>query len=159
MNSNSTLPERTLQESLLQLVPVVTDLLKRITHVDPVVTASGEGGTLITAALTFPDHIGEGSLVAELFRYRDALRLDIRIDHNRYFALADGAPTERRCFLNDYVASHTMAPGEQELPTEFVRNVVAGVSAARDAVHRHNKRCQAPWNEVRVAAATPEPIA
>jgi hypothetical protein len=54
--------------------------------------------------------------------------------------------------LNDYVASITIRDLCESLPPDFVRGVVAGIAAARDAVRRHNRRCQAPWNEVRVAA-------
>lgn len=158
MNSNTTLPDGTLQEVMNQLVPAIADLLKRITHVEATITQVDDQGLHVASAITFPDNVGEGALVAEIFRYRDAVRLDISIDHNRFFALSDGTPSDRRCFLNDYVASRTLPAGSQELPGEFVRSVVAGVTAARDAVLRHNKRCQAPWNEVRVAATVPEPV-
>jgi len=158
MNSNTTLPDGTLQEILNQLVPAIADLLKRITHTEASITQLDDHGFHVTSNITFPDNVGEGALVAEIFRYRDSVRLDISIDHNRFFALSDGTPSDRRCFLNDYVASRTLPAESQELPAEFVRSVVAGVTAARDAVHRHNKRCQAPWNEVRVAATVPEPV-
>lgn len=141
------------EESMSQLVPSVASLLQRITAVEPV-TSHGESGIRLTSPLTFPDGIGDGAVVAELFRYRDAVRLDIQIDHNRVFALVDGRPSDRRCFFNDYRASQTLVPGTESLSSEFVRHVVAGINAAREAVRRHNKQSQAPWNEVRVAVAS-----
>ena len=90
--------------------------------------------------------------MATLFHYRDEVRLDIEVEHNRVFARTGGTPTERACYLNDFVASVTIPPGAQELPEEFVRHVVAGIAAARDAVRRHNRRNAAPWSEVHVSA-------
>ncbi|MDH5805485.1 MAG: hypothetical protein OEZ54_09945, partial [Gemmatimonadota bacterium] len=74
------------------------------------------------------------------------------------FATADGSPTERRCYLNDYMASQTVEPETEEFPPEFIRSVVAGLAAARDAVKRHNRRANVPWNQVNVAASVPEPV-
>jgi hypothetical protein len=157
-NSNTTLPDGTLEERLNALVPALVSLLTRITNVEPNVSHHEEHRLQLTSPMDFPDGIGEGTVVANLFRYRHQIRLDIRIDHNRVFALADGAPSDRRCFLNDYVASTTLDACAKALSTDFVRSVVAGITAARDAVRRHNKRCQAPWNEVRVAALQTAPV-
>jgi len=153
MNPNTAAPDdHEIAEGIGHLAPTVSDLLYRITNREPVVTH--ENGIRMESPFSFPDGIGEGSVVAELFRYRDSIRLDVRIEHNRYFAGAEGAPTDRRCFLNDYIASVRMPEGTEAIPTDFVRSVVAGIAAARDAVRRHNKLSQAPWNEIRVAAAT-----
>lgn len=152
LNSNTAAPENQLEESMTVLVPQVCNLVERVTALEPAVTHQ-ERGVRMTSPLSFPDGIGDGVVVAELFRYRDAVRLDIRLDHNRVFASSQGEATERRCFLNDYVASITLPAGAETLPPDFVRGVVAGVAAARDAVRRHNKAAKAPWNEVRVAAS------
>lgn len=152
MNSNAALPDRELDARVGRLASAVEELLQRITKIEPTVSNLDGSGVRLTSPLTFPDGIGKGDVIAELFPYRDELRLDIHVDHNRFFALADGNPSERPCFLNDYVASITIQDLSESLPPDFLRSVVAGVAAARDAVRRHNRRCQAPWNEVRVAA-------
>jgi hypothetical protein len=157
---NTTAPtDHEIERTMSQLVPQVHDLLHRITNTEP--DTSKEQGYRMMSPLGFPDGVGEGWVAAELFRYRDAVRLDIRIDHNRVFADPAGGPTERRCFLNDYIASVTLAVGADTIPAEFVRTVVAGITAARDAVRRHNKQSAAPWAEIRVAAASlqGEPVA
>ncbi len=152
MNSNAALPDRKLDADVGRLASAVEELLHRITKVEPTVNNLDGSGIKLTSPLTFPDGIGRGEVIAELFLYRDELRLDIHVDHNRFFALADGSPSERPCFLNDHVASITICDVSEPLPPEFERSVVAGIAAARDAVRRHNRQCQAPWNEVRVAA-------
>lgn len=160
MKHNTTAPtDHEIERTMSQLVPQVHDLLHRIASTEPV--TSKEQGYRMASPLRFPDGIGEGWVVAELFRYRHEVRLDIRIDHNRVFADPEGGPTERRCFLNDYIASVTMEVGTDTIPAEFVRTVVAGITAARDAVRRHNKQSAAPWAEIRVAAAylEREPVA
>lgn len=156
-NPNTATTDGPLESSLSGLHPQVGDLVARVANVDPTMTYQ-ESGIRLTSPLVFPDGIGEGAVTAELFRYRDAVRLDIRIEHNRVFAAPTGEPTDRRCFLNDYIASVTMEAGTDAVPTDFVRSVVAGVAAARDAVRRHNKQAKAPWNEIRVTAKTPEPV-
>jgi hypothetical protein len=159
LDPKTSLPAGAIQETIHALVPALSSLLTRITNVEATVSQSEEFGVRLASPLTFPDGIGEGAAVAELFRYRDKVRLDIHVEHNRFFALADGGPSERRCFLNDYVASVTIDVGATTVPTEFVRNVVSGVAAARDAVRRHNSRAQAPWNEIRVSALVAEVVA
>lgn len=142
-----------LDQTIERLVPTVEALIARAANDEAVQSEPVEGGVTITTPLRFPDAIGRGQLVAKLFRYRDTVRLDIEVMHNRYFAKRDGTPSERRCFLNDFVAATALPAGAQELRTEFRRQVIAGVRAARDAVQRHNRAHQEPWNQVRVAAA------
>ncbi len=158
MKQNTTAPtDDEIEDTMNQVVPHVHDLLHRITNTEPV--TSKEQGYRMVSPLRFPDGVGEGWVVAELFRYRHEVRLDIRVDHNRMFAAPSGSPTDRRCFLNDYIASVTVGSGADMIPGDFVRSVVAGVTAARDAVKRHNKQSQTPWAEIRVAATTLEPVA
>ncbi len=134
------------------LVPRVEDLLRRVCHEEPSSVADGENAVNLQAPLSFPDGIGVGAVKAELFRYRDGIRLDIQIGHNRMFAKRNGEPSSRRCFFNDYVASVTVSSGKEEIPQNFVRKVVSGVAAARDAVKRHNRQSRGVWDEVKVAA-------
>src|SRR5215510_3788121 len=134
------------------LVPALDNLLSRVAGAESQVAEFERTSLRLVAPLPFPDGIGRGEVVATLFHYRDEVRLDIEIEHNRMFARPDGTPSDRSCYLNDFVASVTLKSGAQELPEEFVRHVVAGVAAARDAVRRHNRRSAAPWNEVQVAA-------
>ena len=155
-DSNTALPDSELDARMGDLVPAVVSLLQRITSIEPAVTCDQETGAKFTSALSFPDGIGEGEIVAKLFLYRDAVRLDLHIEHNRSFATADGRSSDRRCYLNDYVASVTLDAEEDTLPAEFVRGVVAGVGAARDAVRRYNRRASVPWNEIRIAAREAE---
>jgi hypothetical protein len=136
------------------LVPGLDDLVARVSGSESTVSEFERTGIRLIAPLPFPDGIGQGDVVAHLHRYRDDVRLDIEIRHNRVFARPDGSPSERICYLNDFVASLTLPQGTPELPPEFVRHVVSGITAARDAVRRHNRRNQAPWNEIQVAART-----
>lgn len=141
-----------LESDLAVLVPALDDLVSRVTGSESTVAEFDRTRIRLTAPLTFPDEIGHGEVVASLFRYRNEIRLDIEIAHDRVFARPDGTPSDRSCYLNDFVASVTLAPGTRESPEEFVRHVVAGVAAARDAVRRHNRRNRAPWSEVQVGA-------
>ena len=134
------------------LVPALEDLLSRVTRSESTVLEFDRNSIRLGAHFTFPDEIGRGDVVANLFRYGDEIRLDIEVEHNRMFARPDGTPSDRACYLNDFVASVTLVPGTREFPEAFVRHVVAGVAAARDAVPRHNRRNRAPWNEVQVTA-------
>ena len=135
------------------LVPALEDLLSRVTGSESTVLEFDRNSIRLSAHFTFPDEIGYGDVVASLFRYLEEIRLDIEVEHNRMFARPDGTPSDRVCYLNDFVASVTLARGTREFPEEFVRHVVAGVAAARDAVRRHNRRNHAPWNEVQVSAS------
>ena len=143
---------RDLEEAIERLAPSVEDLLQRIAGAAPVAT-DGEGSDVILAApLRFPDGIGQGKIVASLFRWRDTVRLDIHIDHNRVFMTPKGTASDRRCYLNDYQASVTLTVEALEVPETFQREVISGISAARDAVQRYNRRNSAPWNQISVAA-------
>jgi len=143
---------RDLDETIENLVPGVEDLLQRISGAAPVNTEGDGSDTIIAAPLRFPDGIGQGQVVASLFRWRDTVRLDIEIVHNRMFATPRGSASDRRCYLNDYRASTTLQAGAEELQEAFIREVVSGVSAARDAVQAYNRRNSAPWCQVSVAA-------
>ena len=152
LNPKASLIGSELDEALAALVPSVDDLLSRVTGSEPVVTDVQRREVALASGFAFPDEIGRGDVAANLFRYRDDIRLDLRVVHNRMFARPDGHASDRACFLNDFVASITLPGGSTELPESFVRHVVAGIAAARDGVRRHNRRNEAPWNEVRVAA-------
>ncbi|MDH5644115.1 MAG: hypothetical protein OEY63_07930 [Gemmatimonadota bacterium] len=145
-------------QRMAKLVPEVISLLHRVTSIEPSISATQDTDLCFRSPITFPDGIGEGTVVAELFIYREKVRFDVSLEHNRVFATADGSPTERRCYLNDYMASQTVEPETEEFPPEFIRSVVAGLAAARDAVKRHNRRANVPWNQVNVAASVPEPV-
>ncbi len=134
------------------LVPALDDLVSRVTAEDATVAEFDRTSIRLVAPLPFPDGIGHGEVAAHLHRYRDGIRVDLEIVHDRMFARPDGTPSDRACYLNDFVASETLAPGALELPPEFVRHVVSGVAAARDGVRRHNRRNPAPWAEVTVSA-------
>ena len=151
---DSSLPvlSRELEDTIESLVPAVEDLLQRITGAAPEVTEGDVSDVLFAAPLRFPDGIGQGQVLASLFRWRDTVRLDIEIVHNRAFATPQGRASERSCFLNDYEASVTVQTGTTELPASFQREVISGISAARDAVQRYNRRNDAPWSQVRVVA-------
>ncbi len=152
--TDSSLPVicRELDETIERLAPAVEDLLQRLSDSDCIASELYGTGVKLAAPLSFPDGIGHGEVVAILFRWREAVRLDIEIVHNRTFTRPDGTASDRKCFMNDYEASITLQPGTEELPVAFRRQVIAGVLAARDAVQRHNHRHQAPWNEAKVTA-------
>jgi hypothetical protein len=102
--------------------------------------------------LRFPDGVGRGAVLAKLFPYRDRLRLDIEVTHNRVFAGRDGLPSDRRCYLNDFIASATLPADSRELDPGFVRDAIRGIRRAMDGVQRHNRSQSAPWAQVNVAA-------
>ncbi|UCD24665.1 MAG: hypothetical protein JSW51_01750 [Gemmatimonadota bacterium] len=152
--TDSSLPVicRELDETIDSLVPVVEDLLQRLSDVAPVACETEGSGARLTVPLRFPDGIGQGQVVAALFRWREAARLDIEIVHNRTFTRPDGGASDRKCFMNDFAASIKLPVGTNELPQEFERHVISGVLAARDAVQRHNRKSPAPWSQVKVSA-------
>ena len=154
LNPKAALLVAELDQAFGTLVPAVEDLLQRVVGTEPTVTEVEPSGVVLTSPLTFPDGIGRGHLAAKLFRYREAVRLDVVVEHNRVFARPDGTPSDRRCFLNDFVASVTLPAGATALPEAFVRHVVAGVAAARDAARRHNRRHKAPWTRVEIVGAS-----
>lgn len=133
------------------LTPAVEGLLRHIAPDEQVITSLEGSDTVIEVPLRFPDGIGQGRVVADLFRYHDTVRLDLHIDHNRFFARPNGLPSDRRCFMNDYKASLALRGGATELPDEFETRVLAGVRAAADAVQRYNRQHPEAWNEIRVA--------
>jgi hypothetical protein len=143
---------RELDETIEALVPAVEDLLQRLSDAVPATSDAEGSGFKVTAPLHFPDGIGKGQVVATLFRWREAVRLDVEIVHNRALAKPDGSASDRHCFLNDFTASTRLETGSEALPRDFQREVIAGVSAARDAVQRYNRANQAPWSQMRVVA-------
>lgn len=153
VESQSSTKYRELDETIERLAPVVEELLQRFGPAERLHSEAYGSGIMITMPIRFPDGIGQGDVVARLFRYRDAVRLDIEIEHNRVFTKPDGSASERRCFFNDFVASVRLDSGTDEVPNAFRRRVIAGVSAAKDAVQRYNRTHPEPWNEVKVVAA------
>lgn len=133
-----------------RLVPAVTDLLRRVSGSEPIVRSGPSSDTRLSASVSFPDGVGRGEVMVSLFMYRGRPRIDIHLDHNRVFAAPGGLATSKRCYLNDYKASLLLPDGSEALPTEFVRSVVAGLHAAKDAVRRHNHRWQSPWFMVQI---------
>ncbi len=152
VESGSYLGAQQLEETLEALVPAVSALLKRSAGTESVSSECDDTGYRFSALIYFPDGIGHGSVVARLFHYRDRARLDVEIVHNRVFARADGSASDRRCYLNDFVASVTVPSETEQLPPDFERSVERGVRRAREGVQRHNREQTAPWNQVRVAA-------
>ena len=143
---------RELEETIEALLPGVEALLQPIAADTAVNRESEEGGYRFAVPVTFPDGIGRGNVVARLFRYRDTVRLDIELVHNRMMLSPGGGASDRRCYLNDFVASISLPGGADELPPDFVRSVLRGVRNAREAVQRHNREQKAPWSQVRVVA-------
>lgn len=144
---------RDLDETIASLTPRVEALLQPIAPNEAISRESDEAGIRFAVPLRFPDGIGSGVVVARLFRYRDAVRIDVEIVHDRMLARPDGTASDRRCYLNDFVASVSLGAGTEELPADFRRTVLRGVKLARDAVQRHNRTEAAPWNQIRVVAS------
>jgi hypothetical protein len=144
---------RHLDEAIARLVPLVEALLQRFGSGEQMRSEPHGAGVMLTMPIRFPDGIGRGEVVARLFRYRDAIRLDVEVEHNRVFTKPDGSASERRCFFNDFVASVRLDADVTELPPDFRRRVIRGVEAAREAVQRYNREHPEPWNEVRVVGA------
>ena len=135
------------------LVEATVTLIERVTGNAPTVFAKESARDVrIEAPLTFPDGIGSGSVIVHLHAREQKVGLEMRLEHDRVFATPQRTASSNRCFLNDYVASITMCADAEALPETFVRQVVAGVSAARYAVERHNREHPAPWFRIRVAA-------
>ena len=150
---NRILKTRAAEETVDRLLPAVDDLLQQMVPEGVVTTADEIAGYRLTSDLSFPDGVGRGRVVARLFRYREGVRLDLELQHNRVFADRIGGPTDRRCFMNDFVASIRLDPGCEELPAEFTRTARRGVRAAQEAVAAFNRKNPQPWRQVRVAAA------
>jgi hypothetical protein len=154
VESGSSLLYQRLDEAVESLAPAVSALLERAAAGEPVASESDDTGHRFIAPLRFPDGIGRGTITCKLFRYRDTVRVDVELVHNRMFARNDGTPTDRRCYLNDFVASCSVPADARELPADFVRAVLRGIKAAREGVQRHNRAQSAPWSQVTVAART-----
>jgi len=137
------------------LVPHVAALLAAVSPERDVSTTREDRYHAVSVPVRFPDGIGQGTVVARVFRYRTSARVDIALVHNRVIALADGRPTNRPCFLNDFKAAVTLAPDAAELPERFVREVTSGVRTALAAVEAHNHRHPEPWSRIRVAVTEP----
>jgi len=152
VESGSGLLSRPLDETVEALVPAVSALLERAAAGEAVTTESDDSGHRFIAPVRFSDGVGRGSIVCKLFRYRDRVRIDVELVHNRMFTRSDGTPSDRRCYLNDFVASWMVPAGERELSPDFVRSVLRGIRDARDGVQRHNRAQTAPWSQVAVAA-------
>lgn len=146
---------RQLDATVEGLVPHVAALLAGVCRDQEVSTAREDGVWVVSGPVRFPDGIGEGIVMARLFRYRTSARVDITLVHDRVIALADGRPTGRACFLNDFKAAVTLEASAAELPESFVRQVTTGVRTALAAVDEHNRRHPQPWSRIRVAAAEP----
>ncbi len=144
--------QRELDETIEKLLPAVESLMQTLAPNDVVACESEDDGFAYTAPMRFPDGIGTGTVVAKLFRYRERVRLDIEIAHDRVFARPDGTTSDRRCFMNDFVASASFEIGSDTVSNDFHRYVVSGIHAAREAVQRHNRQQTAPWNRVSVAS-------
>ena len=143
---------RELDETIEKLRPAVESLMETLASNEVVACESEDDGFAFTTPLRFPDGIGTGTVVAKLFRYREHVRLDIEIAHDRVFARPNGTTSDRRCFMNDFVASTSFETGTDTIGNDFRRYVVSGVHAAREAVQRHNRQQTAPWNRVTVTS-------
>ncbi len=152
IESGSSLVYQRLDEGVERLAPAVTALLQRAAPDDIVATEAEEFGLRCIVPVRFPDGVGRGNAVARVFRYRDYLRVDVEVVHNRMFARKDGSASERRCYLNDFVASLSLGADATALTPEFERSVLRGINGAREGVQRHNREQAAPWGQVTVAA-------
>jgi hypothetical protein len=152
VTGNSANLMRRLDAAVEALVPAVAEFLSRLGE-GQVEAGREDGVPSLGIPLRFPDGIGRARLTARVFRYRTGVRVDLAIVHNRVIALANGLPTDRGCFLNDYVACVTLGPDDVTLPEKFVSRVESGVRAALTAVEEHNRRHPQPWGRIRVAAA------
>lgn len=136
------------------LTPSIIDLIGHAAETDQVALNNHPGGLAVFAPVSFPGGVGQGQLCAEAFCYRGRVRLDVRLGHNRVFARPDGTPSGQRLYLNDFVASTTLEPGQEVVPDAFVQHVMDGVARARAAVRRHNADPGAYWQEIFVAEAS-----
>lgn len=150
IESGLSLAQRELDETIERMLPQVEDLVQSLSPDEIVTSEAEEFGYRASVPFRFSDGIGRAEIVARLFRYRDRVRLDLNIAHNRVFALPGGGASDRRCFMNDYMASVSLAAGSEQLPQEFRRSVLRGVRAARNAVAEYNKKQIHPWNQVAV---------
>lgn len=152
MESGLALVRRELEETVERILPLVEELVQRFSPDEIVTTEPEEFGYQVSVPFRFTDGIGEARVVASLFRYRDVVRTDIELRHNRRLAKPDGSASDRRCFLNDFVASVSVPAGGTELPQEFRQKALRGAWRARNAVYEHNQKHPEPWNQVTVVA-------
>lgn len=152
LESGTSLLRQELDRTIDAIAPLVEALLERLSPSETVTSESSLQGFRAEVPLGFPDGVGQGSVVAQLFRYHDTVRLDLMVEHNRRFLRPDGTPSERRCYLNDFQATLTLQRGATELPEAFQRGVVSGVLAARDGISRHNRLHPQPWHQIRIGA-------
>jgi hypothetical protein len=106
---------RELEETVESLASQVEAMLQPVAPDDVVRSESEDGGYRFIVPVSFPDGVGRGQLVARLFRYRDSVRVDVELVHNRVLAKPGGAPSDRRCYLNDFVASISLPAKTDEL--------------------------------------------
>src|SRR3989304_5858839 len=145
LESGTSLLRQELARTIETIGPLVEALLQRLSPSEAITSELGDAGLRAEVPLEFPDGVGRGSVVAQLFRYHDTVRLDLQIEHNRRFVRPDGTPSDRRCYLNDFQASVTLQPGATELPEAFQRTVVSGVPAPGpvlprpDRLHPHQR--------------------
>ncbi|HEX9727401.1 MAG TPA: hypothetical protein VGA37_02710 [Gemmatimonadales bacterium] len=136
------------------LLEAVAALVARVTGHEPAMSPRvSDRLARLVSPLDFPDGVGSGSIITQLHAIDDRVELTLRLEHDRVFATPQRTASANRCFLNDYVASVTLPAGSESLPEKFVREVVAGVSAACHAVERHNGKHAAPWFKIVVAVA------
>lgn len=147
---------RRLDAAVEALAPRLAELVAEVSPDEDVVTTREDGTVVMTAPVRFPDGIGRGTVRGGVFRYRTGVRVDITVTHNRVIALADGRPTDRACFLNDFKASTTLGPEATTLPDRFVAQVRDGVRAALSAVEEHNRRHPQPWSRIHVTVREAE---
>lgn len=152
LESDLSVVRQEIDRTIEAIGPFVEALLQRLSPGELVTSDLSDAGVRAEVPLQFPDGVGHGSVVAQLFRYHDMVRLDILVEHNRRFVRPDGTPSDRRCYLNDSQASVTLERGATELPEAFTRQVVSGVHAAREGVARHNRLHPQPWHQVRIGA-------
>lgn len=144
---------RQVDDTVARLLPEVAALLEGTSTEGELRTHRENGGHVLSIPIPFPDGIGQGAVVARVFRYRDVARVDVEIVHDRKLADAAGDATNRPCFLNDFVASISLSGGTERLPDEFRAQVTAGIRGAVAGVETHNRRYPQPWCRVRVVAS------
>ena len=151
LESGTSLLRQELDRTIEAIGPLVEALLQRLSPSEAITSELGDAGLRAEVPLEFPDGVGRGAVVAQLFRYHDTVRLDLVLEHNRRFVKPDGTASDRRCYLNDFQASVTLPRRATELPEAFQRAVVSGVLAAREGVARHNRLHPQPWHQIRIA--------
>ena len=93
------------------MVPAVEDLLQRLSDAVPATSDAEGSGFKVTAPLHFPDGIGKGQVVATLFRWREAVRLDVEIVHKCPPGHSDSPVSARQKWL--FVPVHAASVAQQ----------------------------------------------